>query len=233
MVAFIESACECSHLMLQPHRVLPAAPHLDWTLQFSSPQLGAPAAIFTVIQCTSAALLLYYARDILGWIAPQSHRVKAGSPFLNALRKRLSWFTIALVLGSSLAALLVAACGLSEIAKSPPEEPPPPPIPMLAPQVESFEPSSLIAGQNAVVTLTGLFAADLQIQSKGPCRITDASVSGNKARIALKVANRSRASTCQLRLKHEWSPKLKTDVSLPIQPAAHHQQSPTEALESK
>lgn len=232
MVALFESACRCSPLMLQPRLVLEAAPHLDWSLRISSPQLGASVAILTAIQWTSIALLIYYARNISRWVAPQDHRVKAGRPFLYARGKRPPWFTIVLVLSSSLAALLVSACGFSEMAKNPPGQPPPP-QPVLAPQVASLEPSTLIAGQNTVVTINGLFAADLRIQSKGPCKITDASISGNKARIAVKVANLSRASRCQLRLEHAWSAKLKTDVTLPIQPAAHHQQNPTEADESK
>ena len=219
MVPLFESARECCRL-LQPRLDLEAAPHLDWTLQISS-KLSALVGILTVIQLTSAALLLYYARDVSKLGVPQNHRVKAGSSFLHALEKRLSWFMIALVLSSSLAVLLVTACGLSEMAKNPPGEPPPPP--MLAPQVASFEPSTLIAGQNVVVILNGLFTADLRIQTKGPCKITDASISGNKARIALKVANLSRASRCQLRLKNERSANLKTDVSLPIQPAVHQQ----------
>jgi hypothetical protein len=233
MVALFESARECSHLMLQPRLVFEAALHLDRTLPISSPKLGAPIAILTVIQWTSAALLLYFARDLPRWVAPQNHRVKAGSPFLHAVGKRLSWFMIGLVLSSSLAALLASACGLSEIAKNPPEEFPSRPHPMLAPQVASFEPSTLIAGKNAVVTLNGLFSTDLQIQTKRPCKVTNARISGTKARIALKVADLSRASKCQLRLKDAWSPQLKTDVSLPIQPAAHHQQNSTEGDESK
>jgi hypothetical protein len=147
---------------------------------------------------------------------------------VRALREQLFWSITGLVLSGSLAVLLVTACGLPEAIRDAP--PPPPSIdlqkPIFAPQISSFEPSTLTEGQGAVVTLDGHFFTDTRIHEKGPCRVRDAQISETRVRIILKVNNASTGSRCQLTLKNIWNSKLRADVALPVERPAAPTQNP-------
>ena len=142
---------------------------------------------------------------------------------MRALRERLFWPVIGFVLSGSLAVLLVTACGLPDAMREGPIPPAPSDLqkPIFAPQIASFEPSTLTEGQGAVITLDGHFFTDTRIHEKGPCKVRDAQLSETKIRIILKVNNASTGSSCQLTLKNIWNKKLTAEVAFPVhRPAA-------------